>query len=205
MRHGLLIRGLKGAARFNGAAEGDFIGKLKIATNRQAACKARDLDARGTKKARKVACRRFALDVGIGRDYDLFDGRVVEARQKLSHMKRIGADALKRRERPAQNMIFAGKGTGALYRRDIARLGNDADDVLCALIRGANLAQLVLGVVKALLAKMNLLLHLDDRIGQAQGIGRFGVQNPIRDALRGLGTDAGQTLKFIKKLLYGRC
>ena len=89
----------------------------------------------------------------------------------------------------------------ALDRLDVARLAHNANASGIAHRVLADGALVGRGVVKAAAAKVDLLLDLQDGLGQAAGLLGIGLEQVIGDALGRLGTNARQTAQFIEQFL----
>src|SRR4029453_15009165 len=102
---------------------------------------------------------------------------------------------------PAEHVVAAPELPGALDRDDVLRLLDDADDVERAPRVAADPALLALGAVVAGHAEADLRLHPLQRGDQPADVGRLGGQQVEGDALRALGTDAGQTPELVDEVL----
>ena len=98
-------------------------------------------------------------------------------------------------------MVQAVVAARTLNRLDVARLAHHANAGGIAHRILADRALVGRGVVKAAAAKVDLLLNLQDGLGQATGLLGIGLEQVIGDALGRLGTDARQAAQFIEQFL----
>ena len=89
----------------------------------------------------------------------------------------------------------------ALNRLDIARLAHHANASGIAHRILADGALVGRGVVKTAAAKVNLLLNLQDGLGQATRFLGIGLEQVIGDALSRLGANARQAAQLIEQFL----
>ena len=98
-------------------------------------------------------------------------------------------------------MVQAMVAARALDCLDVARLAHHANASGIAHRVLADGALVGRGVVKAAAAKVDLLLDLQDGLGQAAGLLGIGLEQVIGDALGRLGTNARQTAQLIEQFL----
>src|SRR5258708_34390104 len=79
---------------FESAAECAFIGVLKVATNRQATCKARDPDVEWLQFFLKVIGGIFSLEIGIGRQNYLAHCATAHTLQEFVDAQILRSDTL---------------------------------------------------------------------------------------------------------------
>ena len=195
---------LQRATAFNGSTERHLIGKLKVAADGQAACKARDFNAERLDKARQIRRGRFALHIGIGGEHHLGHAFIRQARHKLRYVQVIGANAVHGGKSAAKHMVEARIRRRALNRRYVARLAHNAYRRGVTARRGAHLAHIAFRVIEAPRAKMHRVFHFDDCVGEAQrGVAR-GIEQPVRDTLSAFWAYARHALKLVEQLLDGR-
>ena len=190
-----------GGAALERAAEGQLIGVLEVAADRQTAGQLAHAQAERGEHPDEVGGRRLALEVRIGGDDDLGDGAVLQARQQLLDAQLVGADAGDGTDRTTQHVIAAAEFAGALDGDDVLALLDDTDDAGVAPRVGADLAFDVDRDIAADNAEVDLLLGLGDGGRQPSDVGRVGVEDVERDALGALRTDAGQTPEFVDEVL----
>ena len=128
----------------------------------------------------------------VGRQNDLLDVAPSTRVDQLGDPQVLGVDAVDRRERPAEHVVEAAVFVGALDRDHVGGLLHHADQRLVAAGVLADLAARPLGEVEADLAEPDLLLHLADRVGEAEGVVVVGAQDVEGESLGGALADARQ-------------
>ena len=93
--------------------------------------------------------------------------------------------------------------TGALECEDVQRLLHDADRIEFTHRVGADDARIFLSDVLADGAKDDLLLQLDDRLGERTGFGLGRAEEVVGEALSALGPDAGELVKRLDEAGHG--
>ena len=126
---------------------------------------------------------------------------MAQACQQLSNVQLLGANLVHGTDHAAQYVVEAVVAARALDRLDIARLAHHANASGIAHRVLADGALVGRGVVKAAAAKVDLLLDLQDGLGQAARLLGVGLQQVIGDALGRLGTNARQTAQLIEQFL----
>ncbi len=116
-------------------------------------------------------------------------------------MELVGPDAVDRRDGAAEHVVAAAELLGALDRDDVLVLLHDAQHRLVAPRVTADAALLVLGDVEADRAEPHPGLDLEQHLGQPAYVGRLGLQQVERDALRSLGTHARQSAELVDQVL----
>src|SRR5690606_20295774 len=146
---------------------------------------------------------RLALEVRVGAEDHLGDALGTDPRDQLADPQLLGAHALEVVDRSLQHVVAAAVLAGALHRDDVAGLLHHAQDVGVTPGIRADAAQLALGDVEALAAEADLLLHLDDRPGEAVRLLRVHLEQVEGDALGRLRPDARQPAERVDELLDG--
>lgn len=82
------------SSAFECTAEGDLVGVLKISTDRQTTCEARNRDPQRSDHPGQVGSGCFALEVGISRKNDFGDSIVGKPGKKLSNSQIVRTDAI---------------------------------------------------------------------------------------------------------------
>ena len=116
-------------------------------------------------------------------------------------MQLLGTNLVHGADHAAQYVVEAVVAARTLDRLDVARLAHHADAGGIAHRVLADGALVGRGVVKAAAAKVDLLLDLQDGLGQAARLLGVGLQQVIGDALGRLGTNARQTAQLIEQFL----
>src|SRR6266508_1104899 len=137
------------AAAGEGATEGDLVGVLEVAADRQAAGDPGDPDAERGEQTGHVHGGGLALDVGVGRQDDLADPVRLQAGEQLPDPQVVGADPLDRADRPAEHVVAAAELLGALDRHQVAWLLDHADQARVAPWVPADAAEVALGATRA--------------------------------------------------------
>lgn len=91
------------------------------------------------------------------------------------------------------------EGTRPLDRRDVSRLGDDADARLVAARVLADVAALARGVAEADGAEVDLLLDVENRLGKAAGLLGVRAEDVVGDALGALGANARKPAQLIEQ------
>lgn len=194
-------RHLNRATGLDGAAKRKLVGILQVAAHGQAARQTRHLNAQWLDSAGQVARRGLALDVGVGGDDDLMDILVAQTRQQLADVQLLGTNLVHGADHAAQYVVETVVAARALNRLDVARLAHHANASGVAHRILADGALVGRGVVKAAAAKVNLLLNLQDGLGQAARLLGVSLQQVIGDALSRLGANARQATQLIEQFL----
>ena len=101
------------------------------------------------------------------------------------HFEVLGVDPVDRGERPAEDVVEAAVLSGPLDRDHVGRLLHDADQRPVAALVLADPAPRSLGEVEADLAQADALLHLADRVGEAERLLVVGAEDVEGEPLRG--------------------
>ena len=126
---------------------------------------------------------------------------MAQACQQLANVQLLGANLVHGTDHAAQYVVETVVAARALDCLDVARLAHHANASGVAHRVLADGALIGRGVVKATAAKVDLLLDLQDGLGQAAGLLGIGLQQVIGDALGRLGTNARQTAQLIEQFL----
>ena len=126
---------------------------------------------------------------------------MAQACQQLTNVQLLGTNLVHGTDHAAQYVVETVVAARALNRLDIARLAHHANASGIAHRILADGALVGRGVVKAAAAKVNLLLNLQDSLGQAARLLGIGLEQVIGDALGRLGTNARQTAQLIEQFL----
>src|SRR5215218_108403 len=191
------------AAAGEGAAEGNLVGVLEVAADRQAARDAGDPDAERREQAGQVHRGRLPLDVGVGGQDHLADPVRLQAGQQLPDPQVVGTHPLDRADRPAEHVVAAAELLGPLDRDQVAGLLDHADQARVAPRVPADAAEVALGHVPADAAEVDPGLDLLDGPCQALGVGRLDLEQVEGDPLGALGPDPGQPAELVDQVLDG--
>ena len=156
---------------------------------------------RGLQQAGQVGGRRLALQVRVGGDDDLLDPVVGEAVEQLADVKLVGADAGDWIDGATEHVVPAAEGTGPLNGHNVLGLLDHAQRGLVAARVAADRARVLLGDVEADRAELHPLLDRTDRVGEALHVLGVRLEDMERDALRGLGSHAGQPAELVDQFL----
>src|SRR3954469_16039402 len=189
------------AAAFERAAEGDFVGVLEVAADRETARRTSDPHAERLEQPRKVHRGGLTFDVRVRRQDHLRDLLVLDALQQLLDAQLLRPDALDRRDRALQHVVSTVELVGALDRDDVARLLDHAHERRVAALVEAVPAELTRREVEAPRAPADARLRLGDRARQSVGVFGRGLQQIEGDALRGLRADARKPAQLVDERL----
>ena len=128
------------ASALERSAQGELVGVLQVAADRQAAGDAGHPHAEGLEQPAEVHGGRLALEVRVRAEDDLGDALGLEARQQLPHPELVGADPLDRADGSLEDVVAAPELAGALHGDDVARLLDDAEHGRVAAVVGADAA-----------------------------------------------------------------
>lgn len=115
------------AASLDRPAERYLVSVLEVPAHGKPAREPRHVDAKRLDRAREVGRGRLALDVWIRGEDDLRDRAVCQAREQPRERGAARALSCPWRDDAAEHVIQAVEGTRPLDRRDVSRLGDDAD------------------------------------------------------------------------------
>src|SRR3954470_3501453 len=152
--------GVDFAATLERTAQGDLVGVLEVAPDREAARDTGGAHPDGLEQPGQVHGGGLALDVGVGGEDHLGDALGVDPGQQLLHPQLLRPDALDGRDRTLQHVVTAGELVGALHGDDVARLLDDAERRGVAPLVEAVAAELAFGDVEATPAPRDALLRL---------------------------------------------
>ncbi len=111
-----------------------------------------------------VLGRRLPLDGGIRRENDLVDSACGESVAQRVQAELLGTNAVDGRQMPHQHVVVPLKTAALLDRHDIYRRLHHTQQAGIALAIRANLADVQLGEIPALLAVLDLGQHPFDRL-----------------------------------------
>ena len=126
---------------------------------------------------------------------------MAQACQQLANVQLLGANLVHGTDHAAQYVVETVVAARALDCLDVARLAHHANASGVAHRILADGALVGRGVVKATAAKVNLLLNLQDGLGQAARLLGVSLQQVIGDALSRLGANARQATQLIEQFL----
>src|SRR6266542_3145681 len=167
-----------------GLAQGDLVGVLEVASDREAAGQAGHPDAGGLQQRGHVHRRRVALQVRVRGQDDLDHAVALDAVEELLDAEVLGADAVERAD-----------------RGDVFRFLDNADRGDVAAGVAADPAQLGLRDVAALVAEAHEVLGPLDDLRQPAGLVRRRLHQVERQALRGLRPDARKPGQLVDEVL----
>ena len=179
-------------AAFEGAAQGEFVGKFESAAGGQAVGDAGDFEIRTRKALGEVVTGGIAFDVGAEGDDDFVNGFAREALFQTGDAEVFGFNTVERRNFSAEDVKFSAKGTSFLNAQDVHGAFDDADERGVAARVGAESAGGLLSERAADFAKFNLRAGTEDGVGEIFDDGGIGLDQMQGDALGGTRTDAGQ-------------
>ena len=174
------------------AADGDAVGE------------ARDAHAERPQQAGKVHRRRLALGVRIRGHDDLFDVPLRHAVEQRLNLQIVGPHMVHRRDDAVQHVVAAVVFARALDGDDVARVGDDADDMFITLRRRADGAEAAVRQIAADGAERDGALGVDDGIGKGLGLLFGQAQHEKREPLCALAADAGQARELLNELFERR-
>src|SRR6266540_1831823 len=189
------------AAAGEGAAEGDLIGVLEVAADREATGEPGHADPEGREQAREVHGGRLAFDVGVGGQDHLADAVGLDPGQQLADVQVVRSDPLDRADRAAEDVVAAAELARLLDRDQVARLLDHADQGGVAPRVPADAADVALGDIPADAAEMDPRLDLEDRAGQTLGVGRLHLEQVEGDPLSALGPDPRHPPQLVDEIL----
>src|SRR5947209_2437391 len=200
MRRTIDASDLECATPLESTAEGDLVGVLEVATDRQAAGETSDAQPHRLDQPGEVRRGRLTLEVGVSGDDQLRD-IACEARHQLADAQVVRTDTLNGRDRAAQHVVAATELTRALDSDDVLGLFDHADDRRVATWVAADAALVAFRDVAADDAEADLVLHLGERGDQPSYVDRVCGEQVERDPLRALGTDARQPPELVDEVL----
>src|SRR3954451_7344977 len=192
---------LERAPPLEGTTEGDLVGVLEVAADRQPAREAGHPQTHRLDQPGEVGRRGFALEVGVGGQDQLRHGTVSQAGHQLTNPEVVRADSFDRRDRTAEHVVATAELAGALDSDDVLRLLDDTDDGRVAPWVAADAALLALRHVAAHDAEADLVLAFGECRYQPAYVAVFRGEQVERDALRALGPDAGQPAELVDEVL----
>src|SRR5690554_4308895 len=190
-----------GSAAGERAPEGDLVGVLEVAPDRQAAGQAGDGQSQLPDHQRQVGRGRLALGVRVGGEDELGDGAAGQAGHQLADPQLVRSDALQRVDGAPEDVVAPPELAGALDRHDVLGLLHHTDDLVGAARIPAYPAGLRLGDVEADGAEPHLLLDPAHRARQPVDVGRVRGQQVEGDPLGALRPDAGKAAKLVDQVL----
>src|SRR6476646_891139 len=128
----------------------DLIGVLEVAADRQAAREPSNAHAERLDQGRHVHRGCVPLEVGIRREDALGHVVALDTLEQLLHAKVLGADAVERADRTAEDVIPALVERALLDRCGVLRLLNDAQAGAVAALVPTDAAEVALSDVAAL-------------------------------------------------------
>ena len=180
---------------FEGAAQGELIGKLQAGPGGQSMGYAREFQAWTGEPFAEVKSRCVALNVSPERNDNFFNRLGFEAFFKLCDAQIFGFDAVERRNFSAEDVIFSAKGTGFLDAQNINGLLNDAHQGRVSARVAANITGRCLSQRATSCAELDSLARANHRLGQLFCIRVFRLDQMQGDTLRRARPDAGQTVQ----------
>ena len=175
--------------------QGDLVGVLEVATDRQAAGDPADHPDHRLEALGEVHRGRLALEGRVG-GHDHLDERLavaggcVGALEQLADPQPIRADAVDRRDRAVEDVVEALELARPLEGEDVERLLDDAQAGLVAARVAADRTERLIADVEAAVAEDDLVADVDERRGERARLGVLGPQQVEGQPLGGLRADA---------------
>ena len=192
------------ATPFERSGHCDFVRVFNVAAGRHACRDAGDADRVGLEEVGEERCCGFAFKRGAGGEDGFVDLAALGACGEGTGAQVFRADAVQRRQRAVQHVIDAVV-VRAFDDGDAGRLFDDANLALIARRARAIDARIDIGDVVADGAEAQLCLELADGVGERIGIRGARAQNVKGEALRALGSDAGQLAQLLDEARHGLC
>ena len=111
--------GLDLAATLQGPTEGQLVGVLEIATDRETTCDPADTNTHRLEVLDQQRRCRLSLKVGVRGDDDLLDVLISDTRHEFLHAELLNTHAINRAERSLEHVIAATELLGSLDRHDV--------------------------------------------------------------------------------------
>lgn len=187
------VVGGQGAAAFEGAGEGEFVGVFEAGAGREALGDAGDADAEGGEAFGEVGAGGLALDVAAEGEDNLLDALGGNAGLEGIDAKVFRSHAIEGTDASAEGVVASAVGAGFLEAEDVEGAFDDAKDAVGAGRVGAEGAGLGLGEGAAGFAGGDAFAGGDEHVGEGtdeRGIGLHEVQG---EAFGGAGPDAGES------------
>src|SRR5690606_20617689 len=165
------------ASPFERPAQGDLVGVLEVAAYGQSTRKPRQAQPQVLEQPGEVGRGGLALEVGVGGQDDLGDLAVGEPLQQFLDPQLVGADALDRADRAAEDVVATAELAGALDRHDVLGLLHHAQHGRVAPRITTDPAPLLLGDVAAHRAEADLVLDLGEHRREPAYVGRVGLED----------------------------
>ena len=123
--------GIQQSPSLEGTTEGDLVGILQAATDRQTGGRvAGDPQTQGPQEPRKVRGGGLALEVRVGRDDHLGDLAGGQPGHQLGEPQVVGADAFDEADGAAEHVVAAAELAGALDGHDVLGLLDDTEQAV---------------------------------------------------------------------------
>ena len=151
----------------------------------------------------KIGGGGFAFNRGIGRNNYFVRLAVFNPLHQIRDPQLFGTNAMDRRNRSMQNVINAIVMPCLLYRGDIGRLFDYADQVLVSSCARAIGAGINVGDVVTYRAQTQAGLHVMDGAGKGARIVFAGTQNVKCKPLRRFASNAGKFFELVNQTGHG--
>ncbi len=122
---------------------------------------------------------------------------------QLGQVELLRPDAVQRREGASEDVVKTTILVRPFDADDVPGLFHDADDGGVPPRIPADVTELLFGEVEAARAEADDLFDLDESVGQGKGFLGRQLEQVEREALGGLGPDAGKLAQLIDELLDG--
>jgi hypothetical protein len=180
---------------FQGATQGELIGKFQASSGWKAVSNSSDFEARSGEAFGEIKAGGVALNVGSQRDDDFLDRLPPQPLFQRSDMKVIRFDAIQRGDFSAEDVIFAAVGARFFDADDIDRPFHQADEGRIASRIGADVALGFLRQGSANVAGTHLIARVENGFGEvAHGPG-LGLDEVQSEPFGGSRADPGQLIQ----------
>src|SRR4051794_8265685 len=194
------VSAIDGSPPFERSPQGDLVGVLEVATYRKSTRQTRHAQAHPGQHAREVRRGGLALEVRVGGQDHLGDRPVGQPAEQLLDPQLVRSDSFDRRDGAPEDVVAALELTGALDRHDVLGLLDHTDHGRVASWVTADAAGLLLRHVAAHGAETDLVLDLDEDLGEPAHVGGGGLEQVEREPLGALRAHTGQPPELVDEV-----